>query len=81
MKKQLFLKVWIVLIVLTICTALVANQILPFNVAVLLILILSTIKFLGVAFYFMDLRKAHVFWKISVIMYALLFVALVVVII
>jgi hypothetical protein len=81
MKKHLFLKVWIVLIVLTICTALIANSALFISNAVLLILILSVVKFLGVSFYFMELRKAHIFWKISVFMYALLFIVLVFVII
>ncbi|SNR82768.1 cytochrome C oxidase subunit IV family protein [Lutibacter flavus] len=76
-----FLKVWIVLIVLTICTALIANSTLLYSSTVLLILILSVVKFLGVSFYFMELRKAHIFWKISVFMYALLFIVLVYVII
>ncbi len=73
MKKHLFLTVWLVLIILTITTALVSNSALTIKQAVILILGLSVIKFLGVSFYFMELRKAHLFWKISVLFYVILF--------
>jgi len=73
MKKDLFLTVWLVLIILTITTALVSNSALSTIQAAMLILGLSVIKFLGVSFYFMELRKAHVFWKVSVLFYVLLF--------
>ena len=72
-----FLNVWMVLIVLTICTALIANSTLLYSNAVLLILIISVVKFLGVSFYFMELRKANVFWKIAVLLFVLIFIVLV----
>ena len=73
MKKDLFLTVWLVLIILTITTALVSNSALSTIQAAMLILGLSVIKFLGVSFYFMELRKAHIFWKASILFYVLIF--------
>lgn len=72
MKKHLFLIVWVVLILLTITTALVSNSALTLNQAAILILGLSVVKFLGVSFYFMELRKAHFFWKTSVVTFVVL---------
>ena len=45
--------------------------------AVVGILILSAIKFIGVAFEFMDLKVAHSFWKIAVTAYILIFLGIV----
>jgi hypothetical protein len=73
MKKVLFLRVWLVLIILTLTTALVSNSALNTIQAAMLILGLSIIKFLGVSFYFMELRKAHIFWKASILFYVLIF--------
>ena len=71
MKKTLFLKVWMILMVLTIISAIISKS----NVlnASMLIVILSVVKFLGVSFYFMELRKAHVFWKSSVLIFVFIF--------
>ena len=71
MKKKLFLKVWIILMVLTIVSAFVSESNMLY--ASIIIILLSVIKFLGVAFYFMDLKKAHVFWKSSVLIFVILF--------
>ena len=73
MKKHLFLTIWVVLILITIATATVSNSTLTIKQAVMLILGLSVIKFLGVSFYFMELRKAHLFWKIAVLFYVIVF--------
>lgn len=62
---------WIVLIVLTIISALVSK--LDSKYVVLIILILSGIKFLGIAFQFMELKKAHVFWKTIIIGFVFFF--------
>ncbi len=71
MNISLFVKVWIVLILLTILSAIVANG----NIvhAASIILILSIFKFIGVTFYFMDLRKAHIFWRTSILVFLGLF--------
>ncbi|TRX38927.1 hypothetical protein FNW52_02455 [Flavobacterium sp. ZT3R18] len=67
MKKSLIL-IYAFLLVMTITTALIANSSLVSTVMVALILVLSSIKFFMVAFQFMELKKAHSFWKISLIM-------------
>lgn len=73
MKKDLFLNVWVLLIILTITTALISNAALSLTTAAILILGLSIVKFLGISFYFMELRKAHFFWKFSVLFYVIFF--------
>ncbi len=49
--------------------------------AVILILGLSIIKFMGVAFEFMELKVAHNFWKIAIIVYVLVFAGILLIII
>ncbi|WP_431135187.1 cytochrome C oxidase subunit IV family protein [Psychroserpens mesophilus] len=63
---------WIALIVLTIVSALVSK--LNSNYIMLIILILSSLKFLGIAFQFMELKKAHVFWKTTIVSFLIVFV-------
>jgi hypothetical protein len=41
------------------------------------ILGLSLLKFIGVAFLFMDLRKAHIFWKATLLIFVTLFITLI----
>ncbi len=41
-----------------------------------LVLLLSGLKFILVAFFFMELKKAHVFWKIFILFYIFLFATL-----
>ena len=62
---------WIILIVLTITSALVSK--LESKYIVLIILILSALKFFGIAFQFMEIKKAHVFWKTIVVGFVFLF--------
>ena len=62
---------WIVLIVLTITSAVVSK--LDSKYVVLIILLLSGIKFLGIAFQFMEIKKAHVFWKTIIIGFVFVF--------
>ncbi|MCX2762283.1 cytochrome C oxidase subunit IV family protein [Aquimarina muelleri] len=66
MKKHIIIT-YVLLIVLTIVSGLtysVADNNIPS-----IILLLSALKFIGVSFYFMDLKKAHIFWKSAVICY------------
>jgi len=63
--------VWILLVLLTVAVGVISSF--PFNYTTVAILGLSALKFIGVSFYFMELKKAHIFWKISVLMYVLLF--------
>ena len=62
---------WIILIVLTITSALVSK--LDSKYVVLIILILSALKFFGIAFQFMEIKKAHLFWKTIIIWFVFLF--------
>ena len=51
----------IILLLLTVITAALASM----KSATLLILIIAVTKFLLVAFQFMELKKAHLFWKLA----------------
>ena len=64
-----------VLIILTIATAIISSANESFTVVA--ILILAVLKFIGVSFYFMEMKKAHVFWKASVLIFLLLFTTII----
>ncbi|HQE35293.1 MAG TPA: cytochrome C oxidase subunit IV family protein [Flavobacterium alvei] len=66
MKKSLIISYGILLI-LTLSTALIASSGAISKGIAFLILGISVIKFLLVAFQFMELKKANSFWKISLI--------------
>lgn len=63
------------LVVLTIVSAAVSNV--ENKYTILCILLLAALKFVGVSFYFMELKKAHTFWKGATIMFLILFVGLI----
>lgn len=63
------------LILLTISIAIISNT--NGLYAVILILLLSALKFIGISFFFMDLKKAHAFWKIITGAYIILFISIV----
>ena len=56
---------WIFLITLTILTAIFSN--LAMKYVAIIILGLAFLKFIGVAFFFMELKKANVFWRILLV--------------
>ena len=62
---------WIIFIVLTIASALIST--LEGTSVELLLLILSALKFFGIAFQFMELKKANLFWKGLIIGFILIF--------
>jgi hypothetical protein len=66
------------LLLFTIVTACIANLFVVFAFAAPLIMVLATFKFLLVAFQFMELKKAHLFWKISLIVTLGLLVVLII---
>ena len=66
MKTELS-KTFVLLLILTFATIIIFNLPLVHSLKVILILVLFSLKFLSVAFQFMELKKAHVFWKASVI--------------
>ncbi|HHC80285.1 MAG TPA: hypothetical protein ENK46_10420 [Flavobacteriia bacterium] len=62
-----------ILILLTLTTALVSNYV-NLKIGALFIMLLSGVKFIFVSFNFMELKKAHVFWKVLILMYLVLFI-------
>ena len=66
---------WIILLILTVFAGLVSGTVLTYIVP--LILLLAVLKFMGVAFKFMEMNKAHVFWKILLISYLVIFCGIV----
>jgi heme/copper-type cytochrome/quinol oxidase subunit 4 len=66
--KKSFIFTYILLILLTAATALVSTSSAISKTAIFLIMGISAIKFLLVAFQFMELKKANSFWKISLIL-------------
>lgn len=70
--KQIFV-VWLVLVFLSIIVAIVSNTLESFNFVIEIILLFSAVKFFLVSYYFMELKKAHIFWKASLVAFLLLF--------
>ena len=62
---------WIILLVLTVVAGLVSSVSLTYIIP--LILLLAVLKFIGVAFNFMEMKKANVFWKIILVGYLVIF--------
>jgi len=65
----------LILIGLTISVAIISNA--DGLHTAIWILMLSALKFIGISFFFMDLRKAHTFWKIITCAYLIVFISLV----
>lgn len=66
---------WIILLAFTVIVGLVSMS--SMNYAIILILILTILKFLGVAFEFMDLKAAHSFWKTILLIFLFVFMGIV----
>jgi len=67
----------VLLYLLTLLTALISKYYFGLSFFVLLVLGLSAIKFLFVAFQFMELKKAHNFWKYWMFIYVVIIVGVV----
>jgi len=65
------------LIILTIITALFATTFNHLKYVSIIILVLSIIKFILVSFQFMELKKAHPFWKTIILIYLTLFLTVI----
>ena len=63
--------VFIALLILVALSAVASNTM--GDQAKTIILLLTGVKFILISFYFMDLREAHVFWKIAVSVFLGLF--------
>jgi len=62
---------WVILMILTVTSGLVSQSVTAFVVPV--ILLLAAFKFIGVAFNFMEMKKANIFWKILIVGYLVVF--------
>lgn len=78
MKKNILIGVLIILIVLTILSAITSNSKITYVTES--ILMLAVLKFLLVAFYFMELRYANIFWNYLLICCLIIFISLVLII-
>ncbi|PNQ72479.1 hypothetical protein C1T31_11865 [Hanstruepera neustonica] len=67
-----------VLILLTLISALFAQQTLSYSA--IIILALAGLKFLGISYYFIELIKAHVFWRFIVAAFVFIILAIILVI-
>lgn len=65
------------LVGLTVLTAIFSTQFGNLKYVSLIILTLSAIKFLLVSFNFMELKKAHSFWKAIILIYLIIFVMII----
>jgi hypothetical protein len=73
--KNTFLLTWVFLMLFTFCTAIIAGS--NWKYMAPIILGLAFLKFIGVAFYFMELRKANPFWKVSLLSFLIIFFAVI----
>lgn len=76
MKKELLL-VYIILVVLTLVSAVCSSATFFSNCFVVPLMSLTATKFLVVAFYFMELKKAHLFWKTALVLTLFLVLAVI----
>ena len=81
MKKENILTItWILLVILTIAEYTFAEISLPTKIAFFGIMTASFIKYIGVAFQFLELKHAHSFWKFIAVTIVVLFVVMMTVI-
>jgi heme/copper-type cytochrome/quinol oxidase subunit 4 len=70
--KQTLSSNYILLLILTVVAALVAINVTQ-NIKVKTVVGLAILKFWLVAFQFMELKKAHPFWKFLIILFGIIF--------
>jgi len=75
MNKSLTI-VWLFLVVLTLLSVSVSSALIGYAYQSQVIIFFALIKFIGVTFYFMNLKKAHPFWKIITVVFIVLFLFL-----
>ena len=66
---------WVFLLILTIVAALFS--VFETKYLALLTMIVMALKFIGVAFQFTELKKAHLFWKIAILGFLFIFIILI----
>lgn len=73
------LATYLFLLALTAVSVFVAERFPQFDLLPLAVMALATIKFLLVAFRFMEMRRGHLIWKAGLVGFATLFLAFLVV--
>lgn len=66
---------WVVLILFTIISAILSGV--ETSYMAIMVLGLAVLKFIGVAFEFMELKKAHWVWQLSLLSFLAIFTAIV----
>lgn len=69
--------IWILLLILTITVVFFSTSLVNESYSTEVIIFISALKFIAVSFYFMEMKKAHIFWKISIFIYLLFFASIV----
>ena len=62
---------WLLLMGLTVIAGLVSIS--SINYMIPIILLLAILKFIGVTFSFMEIKKANLFWRVLIICYLIIF--------
>ncbi|MEE9360986.1 MAG: cytochrome C oxidase subunit IV family protein [Cellulophaga sp.] len=70
---------WLFLLFLTLVSSAFSTS--SWKYAVVVIMLLAVLKFIGVAFKFMELGKAHPFWKGCILVFLILFTTIILVLI
>lgn len=70
----------VTLFILTLATAIISRQVGMEVTGSILIIGLSAIKFLLVAFNFMELKKANIFWKVLLVGYLTIYVTIILIV-
>ena len=66
---------WLLLMGLTVIAGLVSSASITYMVP--LILLLAILKFIGVTFSFMEIKKANPFWRVLIICYLIIFFSII----
>ena len=76
--NKTFTLTWIILVGLALASA--GFSIIESTYAIHLIMILAMLKFLGIAFQFMELKKAHALWKVLLCIFLFAFIAVILIV-
>ena len=66
---------WLLLMGLTVIAGLVSSASITYVVPI--ILLLAILKFIGVTFSFMEIKKANPFWRVLIICYLIIFYSII----
>ncbi|MCM4153693.1 hypothetical protein DHD05_19040 [Arenibacter sp. N53] len=76
--KNTFFITWVFLMLFTLTSAFMAGS--NFQYVALAILGLAFLKFMAVAFYFMELKRANSFWQTSLVLFLLVFMTIILIV-